>query len=588
MKNKRQNKSTKNKNRKNLVDNSGLFFDSEKHNKEKEKIERLNRILRSLREINKLISKEKNITKLIQKSCENFIKTRGYECAWIVLFDRGGEVKYSAEAGVENNRDSISERLKGANESGSFKEILKTSEVHICDIKKILRTEKKDTSSSRCSGKIMITRLHYGKTLFGIIAISIPFEITHDKEEKALFKEIAEDIAFALHSIEEERERKEFEKALRYKGQFERLILDISSSFINLSSDEIKRGIEKALAEIGSFAEVDRSYLLQLSADKREIADQYVWYARGIEREVKIHRQELASSFPWASAKLTNFESIHIPDVKALPPEAKNEKEIMLYDGIKSFLLTPLISQGSLIGFLGFDTLRKEKVWSSEIIYLLKITGQIFADALERKLAEEKLRKSFQRMKKALEGTVQALSSIIEKKDPYTAGHQNRVARLSLAIGRELGLSEERLEALRFASLLHDIGKIQIPAEILNKPFSLNQIEMGLIKTHPQIGYEILKSIDFSGPVAEIVLQHHERVDGSGYPQGLSGSDILVEAQILGVADLIESMNSRRPYRAAFGIDLALEEIEGFRNVLYDSKVVDACVKLFREEEFSL
>jgi len=259
----------------------------------------------------------------------------------------------------------------------------------------------------------------------------------------------------------------------------------------------------------------------------------------------------------------------------------------MLSVGIKSLLLTPLVSSGSVIGCIGFDSLEEEKHWSDEIVYILKITGQIFANALERKAYDDQLSESFQKMQKALEGTVQALSSIIEKKDPYTAGHQNRVAQLALAIGKELGLSEERLEDLRFASLLHDIGKIHVPAEILNKPYSLNKVEMGLIKTHPRIGYEILKSIDFPGPVPEIVLQHHERIDGSGYPDAISSKDILVEAQILGLSDVFESMSSKRPYRAALGIESALKEIEESSGILFAPAVVKACIKVFKERNFS-
>jgi PAS domain S-box-containing protein/putative nucleotidyltransferase with HDIG domain len=571
----------------NYVGIFGVTRDFSERKKEERKTERLNRILRTLRNINKLISGEKDVDKLIQKSCDNFIETRGYECAWIVLFDRKGKIISSAEAGVGEDLNLIIQKLKGGSKSDFILNKLKKPEVYIVDSEEVLCIEENGVSSCKCSGKFMVTRLQHGDSLFGIIGISTPIEVTHDEEERSLFKEVAEDIAFALHSIGEEKVRREFEKALEYKARFENIVLDISTSFINLTSDKIQEGIEKALSEIGTFAGVDRSYLLHLSPDGEEVYNKYVWYAEGIKQRVEIPEQNILERLCWAKEKIKKFKSIYVPRLSELPPEAENIKQLMLATGVKSLLLTPLISRGSLIGCIGFDSIRKEKSWSDEIIYILKLTGQIFANALERKLAGEKLNESFQRMERALEGTVRALSSIIERKDPYTAGHQNRVAKLSVSIGRKLGLSEERLENLRFASLLHDIGKIHIPAEILNKPYSLNKIEMGLIRTHPRVGYEILKSIDFPGPVPEIVLQHHERINGSGYPDSLTGDDILIEAQILGVADLIESMSSRRPYRPALSIDSALKEIEGFSGILYDSTVVKVCIEIFKEGTFS-
>jgi PAS domain S-box-containing protein/putative nucleotidyltransferase with HDIG domain len=571
----------------NYVGIFGISRDFTERKIEKEKAERLNKVLRSIRNINKLISEEKDIEKLIQKSCETFVETRGYGCAWIVLFNRGGTVNYYAEAGLGENIDSILEKLNEKEKTNPFKKILKSPEVYIVDCNRTLCGKTNGSESPKCLREFMVTRLQHANSLYGIIGVSSPADFTHDEEERSLFQEVVGDISFALHSIEEEKERGEFEKALKYKARFENMVLDISTNFINLTSDKIQVGIEKALGEIGTFAGVDRSYLLQFSADGEEVENKYVWYARGINQKVKIPEQNILANLCWAKERINDFKGIYIPSLSELPPEAESEKQLMVSAGVKSFLLTPLVSRGALIGCIGFDSIREEKNWSDEMVYILKITGQIFANALERKAADEKLNESFLRMRKALEGTVKALSSIIERKDPYTAGHQNRVAQLSVSIGRRLGLSEERLENLRFAGLLHDIGKIHIPAEILNKPYSLNKIEMGLIKTHPRIGYEILKSIDFPGPVPEIVLQHHERIDGSGYPSSLSGSDILIEAQILGVADLIESMSSRRPYRQALSLESALEEVKGFSGTLYDSTVVEACLGIFEDGSFS-
>ena len=212
----------------------------------------------------------------------------------------------------------------------------------------------------------------------------------------------------------------------------------------------------------------------------------------------------------------------------------------------------------------------------------------ISRDITERKQAEEERKQSFERMRKALGATVQSISMIVEMRDPYTSGHQQRVSDLARSIATEMGLSADRKDFIRTASAIHDIGKISIPSEILSKPTKLTDLEFRLIKTHSQSGYDILKDIEFPWPVADVVLQHHERMNGSGYPQGLKGDDILLEARILAIADVVEAIASHRPYRPALGIDLAMEEISGNKGILYDADAVDACLKLFREKGYNL
>jgi PAS domain S-box-containing protein len=212
----------------------------------------------------------------------------------------------------------------------------------------------------------------------------------------------------------------------------------------------------------------------------------------------------------------------------------------------------------------------------------------IIRDVTERKRRQEELQQSYSALRNTLEGTVNALAALAETRDPYTAGHQERVANLACAIAGEMGLSEAQIQGIRMAGLVHDIGKIHIPAEILSKPTQLTEIEMQMIRTHPQTAYDILCTVEFPWPVASVVLQHHERVDGSGYPHGLADSDILLEARILAVADVVEAMASDRPYRPAHGIDEALAEIEERAGTLYDNQVVQACLRLFREKGFDL
>jgi putative two-component system response regulator len=199
----------------------------------------------------------------------------------------------------------------------------------------------------------------------------------------------------------------------------------------------------------------------------------------------------------------------------------------------------------------------------------------------------QQLQSSVDNLKRAMEQTVNALATAMEKRDPYTVGHQQRVSRLACAIAQETGFPQEEVEGIRIAGLLHDIGKISIPTDILNKPGRISQYEYMLIQEHPQSGYEILKDIRFEQPIVEVILQHHERVNGSGYPHGLKGKKIMVEAKIMAVADVVEAMASHRPYRPSLGIDKALEEITGNRGVLYEPKIVDACLALFQSRNFS-
>ena len=190
-------------------------------------------------------------------------------------------------------------------------------------------------------------------------------------------------------------------------------------------------------------------------------------------------------------------------------------------------------------------------------------------------------------VKKLFENTVRALASTLAQRDPYTARHQERVANLACAIAREMGFPEERIEVLRLAAFVHDIGKVGIPADLLTKPGALNAIEMSLIKVHCQLGLDILKTIEFPWPLAEMVFQHHERVNGSGYPSGLKGPMIRLEARIMAVADVVEAMSSHRPYRPALELNATLEEISKNRGVLYDGEAVDACLRLFHEKGFT-
>ena len=282
-------------------------------------------------------------------------------------------------------------------------------------------------------------------------------------------------------------------------------------------------------------------------------------------------RAELESGkIDWINMTPPEFRYLDDNSLKELKAIGVNrtpfEKEYIRKDGTRM----PIILAGAMLDETRFNG----------VAFVLDIT--------ERKRAEEELRRTLERLRKAVSITIQVMVSAVEKRDPYTAGHQLRSADLARAIATEMGLPQEKIDGIRMAGSIHDIGKLSIPAEILSKPTKLTEIEFLLIKEHSRSGYEILKDVESPWPLAEIVYQHHERMNGSGYPRNLKGDDILMEARIMAVADVVEAMASHRPYRPALGIDMALAEIEKNRGTHYDNAVVDACLRLFREKKYQL
>lgn len=253
--------------------------------------------------------------------------------------------------------------------------------------------------------------------------------------------------------------------------------------------------------------------------------------------------------------------------------------------GYASCIAFPLVDEGNILGSLNVYSGKKIAFRAEELGFLEQMAGNIAIGIKSFRLQQELNQRALQLGAMIIQ-TIEAIASITELRDPYTAGHQRRVTRLALALAQEMGLASERTECLRVASLIHDIGKIVVPAEILSKPGKISDYEMSIIKIHPLAGYDILKKINFPWRAEQVLLQHHERLDGSGYPHGLKGSEISLEAKILAVADVVEAMASHRPYRPALGVDKALEEITKNKDILYDPEVVDACVRLFTEKEF--
>ncbi len=305
-----------------------------------------------------------------------------------------------------------------------------------------------------------------------------------------------------------------------------------------------------------------------------EKAERLICVAHTLGRPPGPEEFPLASERGIIPAVARSGEMILLPDV------TKDPRFVGGRFANRSELCVPLKAGERVLGALNAES-QELNAFTSEDCQLLEALANATAVALENLRLFEALRESHERLERLLEQMVDVLATTVEVRDPYTAGHQRRVAELACAIAQEMGLPQDRIAGLRMAAQVHDIGKIYIPAEILSKPGRLNPAELGLVRVHPQAGYEVLRQIDFPWPVAEIVLQHHERLDGSGYPRGLKGEEIMLEARILAVADVVEAVASHRPYRPAHAIEEALGEIAKHKGRLYDPQAGEACLRLF-------
>lgn len=339
---------------------------------------------------------------------------------------------------------------------------------------------------------------------------------------------------------------------------------------------------------------------------RRIISDERESLLRALEESNERFRSLVETTSDWIweiSAQGTyTYCSPKVLDLLGFQPEELIGKHLMDIIAIKEMERTKRIFNKLIESrkpFNGFETVCQARdgrvlVIEKNGVPVFNDSGEfqgyrgIARDISERKNALEALKKSRDELRTSLEETVKSLALAAEKRDPYTAGHQMRVDMLACAIAREMGLSEEKIEGLHFAALLHDIGKISLPSEYLAKPARLSVQERAIIKCHTEVGYDILKNIPFPWPVAEIVYQHHEHLDGSGYPRGLTGTDLLLEAKILTVADVVEAMSSHRPYRPSLGLETALDEIRTGRGILYDAECVDACLRLIAENKVDL
>ena len=378
--------------------------------------------------------------------------------------------------------------------------------------------------------------LHRNGAVIGALILYSDMVNVFDELARNLLVEMADDVSFALDALDHEAQRKRSEEALREAEERFRGLVEQSIAGIYIIQDEKLTYVNPRAAEIiglGSADELIGSDPLRwvVESDRAEVA-------RNMRQLLRGEVQTLALDFG-----VTRRDGVEIR-IGANATRAKSHGKL------------------AIVGVL--------------------------QDISEKKRAEEEVLRYIEQLRATLNGTIEVVEIISEMRDPYTAGHERRVAKVAVAIAAELGLDAHRQEGIRVSGNLHDVGKIIVPAEILAKPTRLTPIEYALVQGHVRAGYDVLKGVNFPWPVAQVVLQHHERMDGSGYPQGLQGDAILLEARIMAVADVVEAMSSHRPYRPGLNIEVALEEIERNRGIKYDSSVVDACLRLFREQGYQL
>ena len=388
-------------------------------------------------------------------------------------------------------------------------------------------------------------------------------------------------------------ERKQAESVLNHVNRALSTISAVNRQLVYANEESVLlQAICKAVVERGGYRMAWVGYVQQ-DESKSVIAVAYAGHDEGYANETHITWAESQRGMGPTGRAIRSGKTELCQNI-ATDPRHLPWRESALKNGFAASIALPLIeSNGKVFGTLTVYAEEVNAFSTAEIDLLEEMAGDLAFGVRtlhvrhERDMALEQNQHYLAQLQSNLEDTVRAIASIVELRDPYTAGHQVRVADLATAIAGQMGLPDAQVQAIHLASIMHDLGKVKIPAEILSKPGRLSDIEHSLVKTHAQAGYDILKNIHFQYPIAQMVLQHHERMDGSGYPQGLKADAILLEARILGVADVVEAMSSHRPYRPGLGTKASLEEITKFRGVYFDSQVVDACLSLFSEKGFT-
>jgi PAS domain S-box-containing protein len=509
-----------------------------KHAAEAE-LKHLNQVLRAVRDINHLITQERDSRLLMEEACRILLRTRDYTLVWIGRPDsENGPIVPIVRAGQHVDYLDVALEIRGRVGAENWP----ADRAYRSREPVIIRDTADDDSvgawrdAAGRHGLVSLASIpiRHGHRRHGVLTVYADTVDIFGEEEVGLLTELAADLAYAIETLDEEAARRRAEGDLKQAKEYaEQLLALIPSGLYSVDSKKRITTWNRKAEEIIGYS-----------------ADEVIGRDCGF----------------FALSPCADLCGLFAEDVPK--PITGGEFTIKRKDGRIRFLLknADLLrdAAGGIIG--GIES---------------------FEDITERREAEERLRQSYQDLRETFREVIKALSAAIEMRDPYTAGHQERVTRLAVAIAREMELAGETIAGIQIAGAVHDIGKLAIPAEILSKPTKLSTVEYSLIQSHPQIGFTILENIRFPWPIARIVLQHHERMDGSGYPNKVKGPDILIEARIIAVADVVEAMSSHRPYRAALGLEPALDEIAKGRSIWYDPSVVDACLKIVREARFT-
>ncbi len=502
---------------------------------------RLNRSLRTLSLCNTTLVHAEDENELMDDISHILIETGGYRYAWVGYADKRGSIHPVAYAGNGGKFQLALNKTveEGGSDALALRSLQHTKAVILRDLsedEEDLREWREIALDSGFYAVIALPLVSQGD-VFGVICIFAGESDAFDAAEIELLQEMAGDLSFGIHTLRSRTKRVQAETALQKTEElYQELYENAPSAYLSVSGAGGKLiQFNRALCDILGYT-----------------------------------REELSG---------VTISELYADTEYGLPKATKIFSELASGKGVRDDELQMRHADG-------------HSVWVSiSIDPLFDDAGNIvesrstLIDISDRKHAEEERGHFAEQLQRSLLQTIRAIALTIEKRDPYTSGHQERVSDLAVKIGQELGLDDDRLEGIKLGALIHDIGKISIPAEILSRPGVLGPEMYSIIKTHPASGYEIIRGIEFPWPLADMVLQHHERMNGSGYPNGLKGDEILFEARILAVADVVEAMASHRPYRAGLGMDSAMKEIEIGRGSLYDAQVVDACLKIFGDEQ---
>jgi putative nucleotidyltransferase with HDIG domain len=374
---------------------------------------------------------------------------------------------------------------------------------------------------------------------------------------------------------------KDYKSKLDYRINFEQEMNQITALLTKNDNNNINR----VLARLGKITHSNRVYIFEFKDGLNIMDNTYEWCAEGTEAQIDYLTDLESKMFPWWMENLKKNKPIIIDNVAKIPEIGKNEKEILEEQLIKSVLVIPIYNN-ELIGFMGFDDTESVRKWSAEDVQLLNAASNLILSYWNKINQQQELIKTNMQLRETVDSIIDTLANITVERDPYTKQHCSRVSEISIKIAEMMGFDRKRLSILKTGAQLHDIGKINVPKSILFKPGSLTELEFEMVKKHPEMGYEIIKEIKFNKKIKKIVLQHHERNDGSGYPYGLKEDEILLESKIIAAADVFESMISHRAYRPALKVSEAVEFICDNRGNYFDPEVVDFLLELIEKNEF--